>query len=152
MMPISWLLLLCGAVGGLLAQSQPPDDERTAEIKRRVVAILQISPGSVVADVGCGDGLSYTIAIAKATGPSGKVYAEDIDEKALVKLKQNLAAEHLDIAPELHVVDPGYGDRNHEDAAQGPQQQTGIHFATHGGKITPKRKKRQAIPKWVSPV
>ena len=42
----------------------------------------------------CGDGF-YTIPLARFLGPSGKVFAVDIDESALVKLKQHLAEDGL---------------------------------------------------------
>jgi precorrin-6B methylase 2 len=34
--------------------------------------------------------------LARILGPSGKVYAEDIDDRELYKLKQNLIKEHLE--------------------------------------------------------
>ncbi len=81
---------------GTLIQAQPrSEEERVADLKKRVVAALQVPVGSTVADVGCGDGF-YTIPLARFLGPSGKVYAEDIDDKALYKLKQNLIEEHLE--------------------------------------------------------
>jgi len=52
----------------------------------RVVADLGLKNGSTVADVGCGSGY-FTFRLAKAVGPTGKVYAEDISEKALAALK-----------------------------------------------------------------
>jgi ubiquinone/menaquinone biosynthesis C-methylase UbiE len=45
--------------------------------------------------VGCGDDF-YTIPLARFLGPSGKVYAEDIDDKPLYKLKQKLIEGHLE--------------------------------------------------------
>jgi len=88
-------LLLFLAATSLFGQAQRSEEERAAELRKRVVAKLQVPPGSTVADVGCGDGF-YTIALARFLGPSGKVYAEDIDDKALYKLKQNLIEEHLE--------------------------------------------------------
>jgi precorrin-6B methylase 2 len=89
------LLLLFLAVTNLFGQAQRSEEERAADLKKRVVAALQVAAGSTVADVGCGDGF-YTIPLARFLGPSGKVYAEDIDDKALYKLKQNLIEEHLE--------------------------------------------------------
>jgi ubiquinone/menaquinone biosynthesis C-methylase UbiE len=43
------------------------------------VAALTIKPGNVVADIGAGTGL-FEVALAKAVGTSGKVYAEDVDQ------------------------------------------------------------------------
>ncbi len=44
--------------------------------------------------MGCGDGL-YTIAPAHFLGPSGRVYAEDISDGPLTKLKHHLAEDGL---------------------------------------------------------
>ncbi len=43
------------------------------------VAALQLKPGSVVADIGAGSGV-FTLPLAAAVSPSGKVYAVDIDQ------------------------------------------------------------------------
>lgn len=78
--------------------AQPPqprsEEERVAELKRHVVAALRVPVGGTVADVGCGDGF-YTIPLARFLGPSGKVFAVDIDDSALSKLKQRLKEEAL---------------------------------------------------------
>jgi ubiquinone/menaquinone biosynthesis C-methylase UbiE len=60
----------------------------------RVVALLGLSSGDAAADVGSGDGF-YTIPLARFLGPSGKVYAEDISDGQLGKLKQHLGEEGL---------------------------------------------------------
>jgi precorrin-6B methylase 2 len=81
------LLIVCGLLGQL-------KDDRTSDLKRRVVEALRLQPGQTAADVGCGDG-SYTIPLARFLGPSGKLYAEDIDGTALFKLKESLSKEGL---------------------------------------------------------
>ena len=45
----------------------------------KVIATLQIPPGAEIADLGAGGGY-FTFHLAKAVGPSGKVYAVDIDQ------------------------------------------------------------------------
>ena len=89
-------LFLLVAATGLFGQSLQPQSEadRVAEMKRQVIETLQLRAGDVAADVGCGDGF-YTIPLARFLGPSGKVFAVDIDESALVKLKQHLAEDGL---------------------------------------------------------
>lgn len=53
----------------------------------RVVADLNLRDGAVVADVGCGSG--YFIArLAKAVGKTGTVWAEDVSDRALKRLRQ----------------------------------------------------------------
>jgi ubiquinone/menaquinone biosynthesis C-methylase UbiE len=58
-------------------------------MKRRVVDSLHLHNGAEGADVGCGDGF-YTLSMAVAVGPAGKVFAVDIDESSLSNLKQHL--------------------------------------------------------------
>jgi ubiquinone/menaquinone biosynthesis C-methylase UbiE len=90
------VILLPLIVCGLLGQPPQPQSEAdgTAAMKRRVVEILHLQPGDTAADVGCGDGF-YTIPLARFLGPSGKVYAEDISDAELVKLREHLAKEGL---------------------------------------------------------
>jgi len=45
----------------------------------KVIAALQIKPGAEVADLGAGGGY-FTFYLAKAVGPTGKVYAVDVDQ------------------------------------------------------------------------
>jgi ubiquinone/menaquinone biosynthesis C-methylase UbiE len=47
----------------------------------------EVSPDQVVADLGCGPGF-YTMALADAVGPKGRVYAVDSDEKVVSKVKR----------------------------------------------------------------
>jgi arsenite methyltransferase len=45
---------------------------------QKVIAALEIPPGATVADIGAGSGY-FTFKLAEAVGPTGKVYAVDID-------------------------------------------------------------------------
>jgi arsenite methyltransferase len=46
---------------------------------QRVIQALQIEPGAAIADLGAGSGY-FTFRLAQAVGPSGRVYAVDVDE------------------------------------------------------------------------
>ncbi|MFN7733019.1 MAG: class I SAM-dependent methyltransferase [Pirellula sp.] len=48
---------------------------------------LEVKPGMVVCDMGCGDGY-YTMELAKRVGPEGKVYAVDIQPEMLQELSR----------------------------------------------------------------
>ena len=52
----------------------------------RLAALLNWQPGSVVADVGAGDG-QLTLAVAKREGTAGKVYSTELDAKKLAHLE-----------------------------------------------------------------
>jgi len=60
----------------------------------RVVKELGLKPGDTVADVGCGRGY-FTFRLAKAVGPDGKVYAEDISDKVLKPVRDRAERENL---------------------------------------------------------
>ena len=55
---------------------------------------IGIKPGMVVADVGAGTGY-FTLRMARRVGPSGKVYANDIQPEMLRMLRQNAAKAGL---------------------------------------------------------
>ena len=83
-------ILLPLILGGLFGQSPQPSSEadRAADLKRRVIETLHVQPGDTAADVGCGDGF-YTIPLARFLRPSGKVYAEDINDAELISSRNN---------------------------------------------------------------
>jgi ubiquinone/menaquinone biosynthesis C-methylase UbiE len=69
------------------------------------IRLLRIQKGSTVADVGAGSG-NITIRLAKAVGPMGKVYANDIQTGMLEILAKNLAkAKVTNVVPVLGTID-----------------------------------------------
>lgn len=78
--------------------ARPADLYRLLEIDRdpwqepaRVLGLLGVGAGSVVADVGAGGGY-FTVRLAAAVGPAGRVVAVDIDAEALTQLRSRFAA------------------------------------------------------------
>jgi ubiquinone/menaquinone biosynthesis C-methylase UbiE len=61
----------------------------------RVMDILGLKPGSTVADVGAGSGW-FTVRAAKRVGPSGVVYAVDINPAAISYINDRAKREHLE--------------------------------------------------------
>lgn len=57
-----------------------------------VIAAMHLHDGSVVAEIGCGTGF-FSRRLAKAVGPRGKVYAEDIQPEMLDLLQKYAAGE-----------------------------------------------------------
>ncbi|MFY9554351.1 MAG: methyltransferase domain-containing protein, partial [Blastocatellia bacterium] len=55
---------------------------------------LAVKPGHRVADIGSGSGY-FTFRLAARVGAEGKVYAEDIDQKAIDKVRQRKDREKL---------------------------------------------------------
>ncbi len=66
---------------------------------------LNIPAGAIVADVGAGSGY-MSVRLAKLVGPTGKVYANDIQPQMLAMLRQRIAQERLtNIEPVLGTYD-----------------------------------------------
>jgi ubiquinone/menaquinone biosynthesis C-methylase UbiE len=84
--------LLCAVLAGALALPRTNADA-SDEIKR-LAAVMEWKPGTIVADIGAGDG-RYAFAAAEIVGPSGKVFATEIDQDKLAKLRSDVAARHL---------------------------------------------------------
>jgi predicted methyltransferase len=61
----------------------------------KVIESLQIHPGDQVADLGSGGGY-FTFRLAKAVGPSGHVYAVDVDEGLLDYIARRARDESAD--------------------------------------------------------
>ncbi len=69
--------------------------ERTREEEPDVaLEVLKLTPGSVVADVGAGSGY-MTLRMSKLVGPTGKVYANDIQPQMLDILRRRLERERI---------------------------------------------------------
>lgn len=70
-----------------------PDRARKLHVER-VMDLLDIMPGKSVADVGAGSGW-FTVRAAARVGPSGQVYAEDINPDAVDYIRNRAAQENL---------------------------------------------------------
>jgi len=69
--------------------------ERIAELKiDEIVGKLQLKPGMVVADLGAGPGV-FTLPLAKAVSPGGKVYAVEIDQEFLDHIKRKTQEQNV---------------------------------------------------------
>lgn len=107
------LLILLGGIAAFLAYGpssvwirsvlagEPDEVARLAEL-------LQWKQGTVVADIGAGDG-SYSFLAAERVGPSGRVYATELDKDKLENLRAQVAARKLD---NVSVVEGAAGDTN----------------------------------------
>jgi ubiquinone/menaquinone biosynthesis C-methylase UbiE len=84
------------ALSVFLGASQTNSDRprETAEKIAELLAALEATPGKVIADVGAGEGF-YTIRIAQAVAPNGRVTAVDVNQKVLDTLRERLNAEKI---------------------------------------------------------
>jgi ubiquinone/menaquinone biosynthesis C-methylase UbiE len=60
----------------------------------RLAALMEWKRGTAVADVGAGDG-QYSFAAAAKVGPTGRVYATEIDERKLEELRAEVKRRNL---------------------------------------------------------
>lgn len=60
----------------------------------RLAALMQWKEGTVVADIGAGDG-SYSFAAAKHVGESGKVIATEIDSKKIAEIRAEIKKRNI---------------------------------------------------------
>jgi len=84
--------LFCAVLAGtvMLRRANADADD---EIKR-LASIMEWKPGTIVADIGAGDG-KYAFAAAQIVGPAGKVFATEIDLDKLAKLRSEVSKRHL---------------------------------------------------------
>jgi predicted methyltransferase len=100
MMSTRTLLAIIVLLALLASPVAPPRDacawfgDGTAEDAARIARLLELRPGSVVADVGAGDG-SYTVELAKIVGPEGHVFATELDQDALEDIREAVADAKL---------------------------------------------------------
>jgi ubiquinone/menaquinone biosynthesis C-methylase UbiE len=70
--------------------------EREAEEQpSKAIAALAVTAGQVVADVGAGSGY-YTVRLAERVGPTGRVFATDIQPEMLSLLRTRVSRARLD--------------------------------------------------------
>jgi len=78
---------------GDLSIFETPGREQRLQIDR-VMDLLKITPGKSVADLGAGSGW-FTVRVARRVGPTGVVYAEDINPSAIQFVEKRAQNEKL---------------------------------------------------------
>lgn len=72
------------------------DEERARKLQiNRVMDILEIADGKIVADLGAGSGW-FTVLAARKVGENGKVYAVEINEEAIKHISERAAKENFE--------------------------------------------------------
>jgi ubiquinone/menaquinone biosynthesis C-methylase UbiE len=86
---LKWFLWLLCAGCANLGRGEPNDPGRDVwQQPDAVIRSLNLAPGARVADLGAGGGY-VTFRLAQAVGPTGRVYAVDIDRDALDAINQH---------------------------------------------------------------
>lgn len=89
------LITLVITAGALLACSRPVFGQDDAADWERLAKALQIGTGSVVAEIGAGEG-QLTVAAARAVGPEGRVYSNELDAGRRDSIAQAVENANLD--------------------------------------------------------
>lgn len=86
-----------------LVRDNREEEERPSEVLKQ----LDLKPGMVVCDLGCGNGF-YTLLMAPQVGPDGKVLAVDIQQEMLHLLELRSESQGIDnVEPVLgSLIDP----------------------------------------------
>lgn len=76
-------------------QFRSDDPERLQwQDPEQILSTISAGPGMIFVDVGCGDGY-FALPAARKAGPLGRVYANDIDEGAIERLRAEAKKEGL---------------------------------------------------------
>ncbi len=78
---------------------------------KRLAALMQWTPGTIVADIGAGDG-RFTFAALDYIGASGKIFATEIDAQKVKELKAEVKKRNLQ---NVMVVESAEADTNLPD-------------------------------------
>jgi ubiquinone/menaquinone biosynthesis C-methylase UbiE len=108
-------LLALGGVVVLTAASLPYlplIHGTTADEVERLAAWLEVQPGTRVADLGAGDG-TFAVALARRVGPSGHVYATELDAERLADIRRAATAAGL---PNVTVIEGAVSSTNLPEA------------------------------------
>ena len=107
------LALMLGSAGAVLAQRPAAQPERPTSTPysgdlsifeypdrdqklqpQKIMDLLHVTPGSTFADIGAGSGW-FTVRAARRVGPSGTVFAEDINQPAIDYIQKRAEKEKL---------------------------------------------------------
>jgi ubiquinone/menaquinone biosynthesis C-methylase UbiE len=86
-----WMMLLAGVAAAIFAVQARGN---AADEIKRLAALMEWKPGTIVADIGAGDG-RYSFAAVEHLGAAGRVYATEIDAKKLEELRAEVAKRKL---------------------------------------------------------
>jgi ubiquinone/menaquinone biosynthesis C-methylase UbiE len=81
-------------MGHLAAEWLDRPEREKEERPAKLMEVLKIKPGTVVADIGAGSGY-FTFRLSKVVGPSGKVYAVEIQKEMLAIIAKRMKAQSV---------------------------------------------------------
>jgi len=103
--PLVAILLVVAASAALLVSRSKAD---AAGEMKRLAGLMQWKPGTTLADIGAGDG-RFTFAALGYIGPTGKIFATEIDQQKLKQLRAEVKRRNLQ---NVFVVESAAADTN----------------------------------------
>jgi ubiquinone/menaquinone biosynthesis C-methylase UbiE len=103
-----WFLLVLGCVAAASFLLALHAKASASDEIPKLSALMEWKPGTVVADIGAGDG-SYAFAAVEQVSATGKVFATEIDKEKLAKLRDEIAKRNL---KNVDVVESGDAETN----------------------------------------
>jgi ubiquinone/menaquinone biosynthesis C-methylase UbiE len=103
-----WFLFALGCVGAATLAFALHAKASASEEIPKLAALMEWKPGTVVADIGAGDG-SYAFASVEHVGAAGKVFATEIDAGKLKALRAEVKKRDLQ---NVIVVESGEAETN----------------------------------------
>jgi ubiquinone/menaquinone biosynthesis C-methylase UbiE len=79
--------VLAAALAPVVGTQSPAQNAADAE---RFIRALEVKPGSVVAEIGAGDG-ELTLAVARAVGETGRLYSNELNRERLESVRKRAA-------------------------------------------------------------
>src|SRR5215471_10022166 len=90
-----WLMIVASAAGLLiLVRAWAQWWGTTADEIEPLAPLLELKPGSVIAEIGAGNG-AVAIAAAKRVGPSGHIYTTEIDREQIARIRARISTSGL---------------------------------------------------------
>ena len=89
---VGWLVIVAAMFFGFSGLACAVVDAQEAS---RLRDVLALEPGDVVADIGAGDG-KWSAVLAQHVGPTGQVWATEVDSKDVQKIERRVAADGID--------------------------------------------------------
>jgi ubiquinone/menaquinone biosynthesis C-methylase UbiE len=99
------LATLAVGIGGCAACRAGSRSERELD---RLAGLLELRTGSVVADIGAGSG-DFSLALARRVGPTGRVYATEIEASKRAKIERKARDAGLSNVTVLEALEDGTG-------------------------------------------
>ncbi|MGA2096592.1 MAG: methyltransferase domain-containing protein [Candidatus Acidiferrum sp.] len=90
----NWFLWLFSGVAAAMLLIALRANASPEEEIAKLAALMDWKPGTVVADIGAGDG-KYSFAAVEHVGSSGKLFATEIDREKLAKLREEIKKRNL---------------------------------------------------------